>query len=279
MYTSSRVSVDGVALSVKRCGRGAPVVCLSAIGHDALDFAPLAQRLGDRHEFICIEWPQHGDSGLDRQPASAARYATLIGGALTSLGIDRPIILGNSIGGAVAILHAARNPVRGLVLCDSGGLVEVTPTIARFCRTFARFFSAGERGAWWYPYAFAAYYKLVLPEPAATHQRSRIVARATQIAPVLREAWTSFAAPEADIRAVAAGLDVPIWVAWATRDRVIPLRACRPAIDAMRGATLDTFDAGHSAFLEQPDAFAAGFAGFIARLPGAAPATPSRASA
>ena len=279
MYASNRVSVDGVSLAVKRWGRGAPVVCLSAIGHDAFDFEPLAQRVGDQVELVCIEWPQHGDSGRDRHPASAARYATLIGGALTSLGIDRPIILGNSIGGAVAILHAARNPVRGLVLCDSGGLVEVTPTIARFCRTFARFFAAGERGAWWYPYAFAAYYRMVLPEPVAARQRRRIVARATQIAAVLREAWTSFAAPEADIRAVAAGLEVPVWVAWAKRDRVIPLRACRAAIDALRNATLDTFDAGHSAFLEQPDAFARGFAGFIARLPGAAPATPSRASA
>ncbi len=279
MYTSNRISVDGVSLAVKRWGRGAPVVCLSAIGHDALDFAPLAERLGDRHEFICIEWPGHGDSGADRQPASAARYATLVGGALSALGIERPIILGNSIGGAVAILHAARNPVRALVLCDSGGLVEVTPTIARFCRAFARFFAAGERRASWYPYAFAAYYKLVLPEPAAAQQRARIVARAYQIAPVLRQAWTSFAAPEADIRAVAAGLDVPIWVAWAKRDRVIPLRACRPAIDALRSATLDTFAAGHSAFLEQPDAFARGFLDFIARLPSAAPATPTRASA
>ena len=279
MYTSNRISVDGVSLAVKRRGRGAPVVCLSAVGHDALDFEALAQRLGDRHEFICIEWPAHGDSGTDRQPASAARYAALIGGALPALGIDRPIILGNSIGGAVAILHAARHPVRALVLCDSGGLVDVTPTIARFCRTFARFFAAGERAAWWYPYAFAAYYRLVLPEPAAAQQRRRIVARATAIAPVLREAWTSFAAPDADIRAVAAGLDVPVWVAWAKRDRVIPLRACRPAIDALRHAALDTFDAGHSAFLEQPDAFARGFAQFVARLPGAPLATPSRARA
>jgi hypothetical protein len=37
-----------VSLSVKRAGRGARVVCLTAVGHDALDFALLAQRTGDR---------------------------------------------------------------------------------------------------------------------------------------------------------------------------------------------------------------------------------------
>ncbi len=131
MHSSHTISVDGVSLSVKRTGRGAPIVCLSAIGHDASDFAPLAQRVGNHHELICIEWPGHGDSGMDVQPAGAARYATLIAGVVHALAIDPPVMLGNSIGGAVAILHAARYSVRGLVLCDSGGLVEITPTIAR----------------------------------------------------------------------------------------------------------------------------------------------------
>ena len=34
------VTVEGVTLSVKRFGHGMPVVCLSAVGHDAHDFAP-----------------------------------------------------------------------------------------------------------------------------------------------------------------------------------------------------------------------------------------------
>ncbi len=85
--------------------------------------------------------------------------------------------------------------------------------------------------------------------------------------------------PAADIREVAARLDVPIWVAWAKRDRVIPLRACAPAIARMRYATLDTFDAGHCAFLEQPDAFAEGLRNFLARLPNTAHAVTSNANA
>jgi len=271
MTIRERIDVDRVALAVTRYGSGAAVVCLTAIGHDAQDFAPLAERIGDRFELICVEWPGHGDSGADREPASAARYAQLLDGTLRALGLESPIVIGNSIGGAAAIRYASNHPVRALVLCDSGGLVEVTRTVARFCRLFERFFAAGARGAGWYPRAFAWYYRLVLPAPAAAAQRDRIVARARTLAPTLRDAWASFGRPDADVRDVAAALDVPIWVAWARRDRVIPLAACRPAIARLRRARVDTFDAGHAAFLEQPDAFARGFVAFAASLPRADP--------
>jgi 4,5:9,10-diseco-3-hydroxy-5,9,17-trioxoandrosta-1(10),2-diene-4-oate hydrolase len=269
--TVQRITIDGVDLAVKSLRAGPypehssriPVVCLSAAGHDALDFAPLAQRLGAAFEFICIEWPGHGDSGADHQPASAVRYAELVEGALWQLSLRNPIIIGNSIGGATAIRYAARRPVRGLVLCDSGGLVEVDATVRKACRLFERFFALGQRGAWWYPAVFSLYYRIVLPKPAAAKQRRRIVANGIKLAPLLRQAWASFGQPEADLRDLSASLTHPIWVAWAKHDRVIPLQRCLPAIRALQNATLDTFDAGHSAFLEQPDQFAERFAAFV----------------
>src|SRR5258705_10321073 len=110
MRRETNVVVDGVSLAVKRSGHGVPVVCLTAVGHDAQDFVSLAQRTTDRCELICIEWPSHGDSGPDHRPADAMRYSDLIGGALRQLAIDAPVMLGNSIGGAAAILLAARLP-------------------------------------------------------------------------------------------------------------------------------------------------------------------------
>jgi len=261
-----QVVVDGVSISVKRMGQGMPIVCLSAAGHDAGDFEPLAQRLGDRFEFVCIEWPSHGESGADSVPASAARYAELLQDVLWQLSIRTPVIIGNSIGGAAAILHAARHPVRALVLCDSGGLIEVDNTVKKLCRLFERFFAAGERGAWWFQPLFALYYRLVLPSAAVATQRQRIVAKARSLAPALRQAWASFGKPEADIRAIAASLEIPIWVAWAKNDRVIPLSRCLAAIKLLKHARLDTFTAGHTAFLEQPDQFAEKFAQFLATL-------------
>jgi len=269
---SAMVEAGGVRIAVARWGSGPPVVGLHAIGHGARDFEALAARIGDRFEVIALDWPGHGRSDEDRrEPASATRYADLLGIVLTKLGVSNPIVVGNSIGGAAAMIHAARAPVRGLVLCDCGGLVEVDTEVRRIIGLFVGFFWAGVRRAWWYRPLFALYYRLVLPARAARDQRRRIVAAAVELAPVLVQAWTSFAQPEADLRALAAGLDAPVWFAWARSDRVIPLARCRPAIEAMRDARLTQFAGGHAAFLEQPDAFAAGFEAFIATLPVGAP--------
>jgi pimeloyl-ACP methyl ester carboxylesterase len=64
------------------------------------------------------------------------------------------------------------------------------------------------------------------------------------------------------LRDLAIGLRLPVWVAWARSDRIIPLAICKPCIDKMRNATLPTFAGGHVAFLEQPEQFERGFVEF-----------------
>lgn len=256
--TAQWVEVDGVTLAVSREGRGAALVCLHAGGHGGGDYAPLAARIGDRFEVIRIDWPGQGRSGADRRPASAARYAELLAGVLARIDVHEPILLGNSIGGAAALIHASRYPVRGLVLCDTGGLIAVSPLTRAFCAAFTRFFAAGARGAGWFERAFAFYYRrIVLPSPAAAEQRARIIAAGAETAAVLEQAWRSFAQPDADLRALASRLTVPVWGAWARSDRVIPLWMCRPALHRIPNLRrITTYVGGHSAFLEQPDAFA-----------------------
>jgi len=255
------VAVDGIRLAYDDEGRGSPLVCLHAIGHGASDFAGIRRRLAGRHRVIALDWPGHGSSDDDRVPASAGRYAVLLAGALDALGVERSVILGNSIGGAVAIRYAAAHPdrVRALVLANPGGLDRGAGGRLNRVVTgvMARFFAAGARGARWYPAAFAAYYRLVLTEPPARDQRDRIVAQATDVARVLAEAWRSFGEPDADVRTLAPAVTCPVLFAWAARDRINQLARCRAAIGRFPHARLETFRAGHAAFLEAPDAFAA----------------------
>jgi len=255
------VAVDGIRLAYYDEGRGSPLVCLHAIGHGASDFAGIRRRLAGRHRVIALDWPGHGSSDDDRVPASAGRYAVLLAGALDALGVERSVILGNSIGGAVAIRYAAAHPdrVRALVLANPGGLDRGAGGRLNRVVTgvMARFFAAGARGARWYPAAFAAYYRLVLTEPPARDQRDRIVAQATDVARVLAEAWRSFGEPDADVRTLAPAVTCPVLFAWAARDRINQLARCRAAIGRFPHARLETFRAGHAAFLEAPDAFAA----------------------
>jgi pimeloyl-ACP methyl ester carboxylesterase len=259
---------SGVELAVMREGKGPPLVCLHATGHGGGDFAGLARALAGEYEVIRVDWPGQGRSSCDPQPASAARYGALLIELLDQLGVERPILLGNSIGGGAALHYASARPVHALVLCNSAGLVRVDALTRAVCAVAARFFAAGARGARWFLPLFALYYRhLVLQRSAAAEQRERIIAAGYELAPVLRDAWRSFGRPEADLRALASTIQAPVWVAWARDDRVIPLALCRAAIARIPHVTLDTFDAGHAAFLEDPAAFLDGLRAFLRLTP------------
>lgn len=263
------VTVAGVRLAYDDVGSGPAVVCLHAIGHGAGDFTPLAEGLAARHRVLALDWPGQGWSDPDREPPTSRRYAELLAAFLAAVDAGRVVLIGNSIGGGTAIRHAAARPdaVRGVVLANSSGLDRFDAVTRVACGSMARFFRAGERGARWFPRAFAAYYRMVLPRAAAEAQRRRIVASAAEIAPLLAAAWSRFADPDADLRALAPRIACPVLCTWAARDRFIQLRRNLPAIRTFPNARVVEFDAGHAPQLEMPDAWTAEVQRFLEALP------------
>jgi 4,5:9,10-diseco-3-hydroxy-5,9,17-trioxoandrosta-1(10),2-diene-4-oate hydrolase len=258
------IDAGGTRLAVMRRGRGVPVLCLHAIGHGARDFEALADRVGDQYEIVALDWPGQGRSPHDEKPPPAARYATLALAAMDALGLERAILLGNSIGGAAALRLAAAAPdrVSALVLCNAGGLAPLTGFTRFAIGRMAAFFRAGEERRGWFAPAFRFYYRrLVLPR--ARTEADRIIAAGYEIAPLLRQAWESFARPDADIRALTVQVTCPVLLAWARSDRIIPWSGSRRATRGFRDRTVALFRGGHSAFLEDPDRFAATFRKFL----------------
>lgn len=267
------VTVDGVRLAYDDAGRGPAVVCLHAIGHGASDFARLAERLRARHRVIALDWPGQGWSDPDREPPSSRRYAALLEGVLAALDPGPVVLVGNSIGGGVAIRHAAAHPgdVRGLVLANCSGLDAFDAVTRIACGMMAGFFRAGVRGARWFRPAFAAYYRSVLSGAAAAEQRARIVASADEIVPVLAEAWARFSSSDADLRPLAPTIACPVLFTWAVGDRFIQLRRNLPAIRTFPHARVVEFRAGHAPQLETPEAFEREVMAFLETLPAIAP--------
>jgi 4,5:9,10-diseco-3-hydroxy-5,9,17-trioxoandrosta-1(10),2-diene-4-oate hydrolase len=250
------IVLDGVGLAWEDGAKGrAPCVCLHAIGHGAGDYASFRARVGDRLRVITLDWPGHGASGHDDEPASAERYAELLEAFLEARGLRGAVLVGNSVGGAAALRVAARRPelVSRLVLANPGGLFARSLASRLFARALASVFARA--GAFWFPRFFAAFCRRVLATSEADEQRRRIIASAREIAPRLAEAWRSFADPASDLRALPPKVACPVLVAWAVRDPVNPLWASRPAIARFPDARTVTFDAGHAPFLETPRAF------------------------
>ncbi|QSQ27079.1 alpha/beta hydrolase [Pyxidicoccus parkwayensis] len=267
----TRVPVAGIGLAVHDSdpsGTKPAIVCLHAVAHGGGDFIPFEDAFSSRWRIITVDWPGHGYSDSDTVPTSAKRYAELFERLVTALGLDAFVLVGNSIGGAVAITYAAEHPdkVRALVLANPGGLdpgglfagIYISHLVGRFergVRQEARF------EAW-----FRDYYDGILVTPEAAGRKEAIVAAGYEMAPVLVDAWKSFATPEARLHSLLPRLTMPTLVTWARRDEVITWGRNHAAIERLPNARVVFFEAGHAPFLETPEAFNAELARFLDSL-------------
>jgi pimeloyl-ACP methyl ester carboxylesterase len=99
----------------------APVVVLvHGVGGSHLDWDLLAPRLTAHFRVLALDLPGFGLSGPTRRPATVRRNVDVLAGFIRRTGRTPVVLVGNSMGGMVAVLLTARMPelVRGLVLLD-----------------------------------------------------------------------------------------------------------------------------------------------------------------
>jgi pimeloyl-ACP methyl ester carboxylesterase len=115
-YPKDGPSIDGVYY--KTFGSGLPVVCFHGSPGTMRDFPDvLVQDLAKDHRVILVDIPGYGHSFRGKSK-TLEEVSEKIDSVLTKLGVERPIIVGYSWGGALALIYAAkvRTDIRGLVL-------------------------------------------------------------------------------------------------------------------------------------------------------------------
>ena len=105
------------------------LVFVHGAGESGLSFAPQAAHFTDT---VAVDLPGHpvGDP-----KASIAGYMEWLRGYLAEQGIDRPVVCGHSMGGAIAQLFALTYPdeLAGLILLGTGARLRVHPDYLREC--------------------------------------------------------------------------------------------------------------------------------------------------
>ena len=117
--TSKFVTIDGTRLHFVIKGGGRPVVLIHGNPGSSQDWTRLVGPLAAHHKTIAFDRPGHGRSQRPKHiDATVEVQARLLHDALNQLHVERPIVVGHSWGGALALVYAINYPqeVAGVVL-------------------------------------------------------------------------------------------------------------------------------------------------------------------
>jgi 4,5:9,10-diseco-3-hydroxy-5,9,17-trioxoandrosta-1(10),2-diene-4-oate hydrolase len=267
-----------VTIRYAEAGAGPPLVLLHGDGESWRSWSAVMPALARTHRVVAPSLPGYGGSSRPDGPLTPHAIASRTGGFLTRMGIERPVLVGNSLGALTAVLMALEDPgaTRALVLIASAGLGrEVNPLLALSAapghgelaiaaartpagalqRALARqllLFGDPHRA----PLSWLAEQTLVpwLPDAleASLSARRAILGPLGQRTLVLDRLGA---------------LDVPVLVLWGERDLVFPPAHGRAAVARLPRGRLELIaGCGHLAPLDRPDETLAAVRRFLTTL-------------
>jgi pimeloyl-ACP methyl ester carboxylesterase len=243
-----------MSLAHSRRGSGPPLIVIQQLDPAAF-WAPVIDALAGDFELVAVDLPGFGDSPPLEGPPSVAALTEAVAAWIPAAGLTGAPVVGNSLGGAVAIELAKRGAVSGAVAISPVGFWT-----EREAAKVLRALRAG--GA--FARAVASRPGLITrTRPGRTMAFGQLVARPAEMPePTARAALRSMATSpgfEATRRELLSyrleGPEptVPVTIAWAAKDRMTPPHQAERARDLLPGARIITLDGcGHAAMVDDP---------------------------
>ena len=247
-----------MGLAYERRGSGPPLVLLHGVGHRRQAWDAVLYRLTPHRDVIAVDLPGHGES--PPLPASATPVLTVLRDQVTALfdelGLDRPHIAGNSLGGRLALEAAVAGRAASVTALSPAGFWR-SDRDAQYARAVFRVMEA--MGG-------------ILQPRAATLSRSTagralvysvVVSRPSRMSPEqARGDMAAFMAARPAMHLVLAQMtqfsgsvptDIPVTIAWGTKDRLLPPRQVLVAKAALPQARfLPLRGCGHVPMTDDP---------------------------
>lgn len=263
--TAQRVDAGEVTLRVVRGGRGIPVIMLHGYGESLMSWRGVFDRVAAVADAIALDLPGFGLSDKPSTGYHNDRMAAAVLGAMDSLGLPEAVLVGHSMGGAVALSIALRAPqrVRGLVL--------LAPAVSASGWTLP-IPSDSARTSDWLRRAVAGY-ETMRPRFTGPHDPSWLAetdsalsytpaadpAYVVALQAVLREFDFDYLS-----RSQAAGLRIPTLLIWGEFDPTVPPAVGRALAATIPAARLEILRRRlHRPHVEQPADIANLIVGFL----------------
>jgi pimeloyl-ACP methyl ester carboxylesterase len=280
------VTIHGHDVAYRKLGDGPAILLVHGMAGSASTWRHVAPALAQHATVIAPDLPGHGRSENGGGDYSLGSFASTLRDLLVALGHERVTIVGQSLGGGVAMQFAYQYPERcdRLVLVGSGGLGQDVHLLLR-----ALSFPGAE-----YVLALAA----AEPVRNAGTWLGNVFGRVgLRPQPLVEEMWRAYATlgdaqtRQAFVRTLRSVVDVtgqcvsatdrlyltsvmPTLLVWGDADHIIPVSHAYAAHEAMPGSRLEVFEGvGHFPHCEAPDRFTRVLLDFVRDAPPAPPVT------
>lgn len=273
------LQVSNIAARYWRCGSGRrPIVLLHGIGGSLEAWHRNIPALCATCEVIALELPGCGRTAAPPSyPKDTLRmFAQFVNHELDQLGLDRTVLVGSSLGGAVAIEYTLHFPqrVQALILVSSAGMdtrvgwplrIMALPGLGEWLSQPSR--TTAERSL-----------RGIVADPSVITDDEIDTAYALAQLPGAQHAFLSmlrvycslFGIKRSEVRRIVGALDrieVPVLLVWGDRDPIVSLDAMHVALQHLpRAQAAVVPGAGHLPYVEQPEVFNRLLLDFVAAL-------------
>lgn len=270
------VNLHGHDVGYRRAGNGPVILLIHGLAGSSRTWRDVMPMLARNHTVIAPDLLGHGESAKPLGDYSLGAYASGLRDLLGAIGIPRATVVGQSLGGGVAMQLSYQHPeiAERLVLVGSGGLGREVSWLLR-----ALTLPGAE-------YVMPIFFPSFLRDRG--NDVSSFLHRRGLRAPHIAEMWRAYASlagaenRHAFVRTLRAVIDpggqavsandrlylaaaMPVLIVWGDQDHIIPVSHAYAAHEAIPGSRLEIFEGGgHFPHVEQPDRFVEVLADFVA---------------
>ena len=114
-----KINVKNLEVNYIQYGEGKDIVLLHGWGQNIEMMKPLGDNLCSNHRITILDLPGFGESEDPKEVWNIGDYSNMLEEFLKKLDIKKPVIMGHSFGGRIAIRYSANHTIEKLVLFGS----------------------------------------------------------------------------------------------------------------------------------------------------------------
>ena len=270
------LEMHGDRIAYRDAGHGHALLLIHGMAGSSGTWRAIIPQLSQKYRVIAPDLLGHGMSAKPRGDYSLGAFAVFLRDLLDELGVDRATVIGQSLGGGIAMqfVHQHRDYCERLALIGSGGLgPDLSPVLRMLSAPGAEFVLP-----------------VVAPQPVLNlgNKLGSWLTSAGIQAPRAGQMWHAYSSlsdprtRQAFLRTLRSVVDyrgqsvsalnklhltagLPTVLIWGDHDRIIPVAHAYAAHDALEGSRLEVLEGiGHFPHVEAPAAVADILENFIA---------------